>query len=412
MRRRSIQVLALSIAAACASCSKESSKDTPKRGADQASDPGQAKKPQTPPAGKAASAKLKAQVVNHYAEVVYATYSETLSTARTLQSSIDALLADPSEASLNAARAAWKAARVPYGQTEVFRFYGGPIDNDKTGPEGRLNAWPMDEGYVDYVKGHAQAGIINDVSKHPTLDLELVKSANEKGAEENVSTGYHAIEFLLWGQDMDPAGPGKRPATDYVAGVGNNDRRRTYLKLVTELLVSDLERLVKAWAPGAQNYRAEFVGKDVDVALTHILTGMGGLSGAELAGERMFVAWDGQEQEDEQSCFSDNTHVDIIENARGVQNVYLGRYGKVAGPGVKALVAEVNPELATRLEAALAASVDAAQKIPVPFDQAILGDDSADGRVKVKATIDLLRAQTTVIAQVAKTMGMNINLAE
>ncbi|MFN3199829.1 MAG: imelysin family protein [Bradymonadia bacterium] len=359
-----------------------------------------------------ASDETKAAVVSQYASVVYATYSDALATAQALHDAIDVFLADPSEANLTAAKTAWKASRVPYGQSEVFRFYAGPIDNEESGPEGQLNAWPMDEFYVDYVEGMADAGIINNAANFPDITLDLIKSANENGAEENISTGYHAIEFLLWGQDMDPAGPGARPATDYTAGEGNNDRRRLYLELVTDLLISDLEGLKAAWAPDADNYRASFVSKGADAALTDILTGMGSLSGAELAGERMFVAWEEKDQEDEHSCFSDNTHVDIIENARGIQNVYLGRYGNVSGPGIKDLVVEVNPELAAKLETALAASVASAENIPVPFDQAILGDDSADGRVKVKATIDLLRAQTTDIADAATALGITINLEE
>ena len=59
------------------------------------------------------------------------------------------------------ARKAWLAAREPYGQTEAFRFYGGPIDDAK-GPEGRINAWPLDEAYIDSVKGKAGSGIINN----------------------------------------------------------------------------------------------------------------------------------------------------------------------------------------------------------------------------------------------------------
>ena len=67
--------------------------------------------------------------------------------------------------------------------------------------------------------------------------------------EANVATGYHAIEFLLWGQDLNGTGPGagKRPATDYRRANctgGNCDRRAAYLKAATDLLVSDLEEMV------------------------------------------------------------------------------------------------------------------------------------------------------------------------
>lgn len=361
--------------------------------------------------GGAVTDEMKSNVVEQYAAIVYANYSDALSTAQALHDAIDAFLANPTDATLQAAKDAWRASRVPYGQTEVFRFYAGPIDNEENGPEGQLNAWPLDEAYIDYVEGSPEAGIINDTATYPEITLDLIQSANEQGAEENISTGYHAIEFLLWGQDMDAEGPGNRPVSDYV-DAANADRRALYLELVADLLVSDLQGLVDDWAPNAENYRAEFTGKSADAALTDILTGMGSLSGAELAGERLFVAWEEKDQEDEHSCFSDNTHVDAIENARGIQNVYLGRYGNIDGVGIQDLVAAANPELATELEAALEASVTSAEAIPVPFDQAILGSDEDDGRVKVKATIDLLRAQTTHIADAATALGLTINLEE
>lgn len=361
--------------------------------------------------GGAVTDEMKSNVVEQYAAIVYANYSDALSTAQALHDAIDAFLANPTDATLQAAKDAWRASRVPYGQTEVFRFYAGPIDNEEDGPEGQLNAWPLDEAYIDYVEGSPEAGIINDTATYPEITLDLIQSANEQGAEENISTGYHAIEFLLWGQDMDAEGPGNRPVSDYV-DAANADRRALYLELVADLLVSDLQGLVDDWAPNAENYRAEFTGKSADAALTDILTGMGSLSGAELAGERLFVAWEEKDQEDEHSCFSDNTHVDAIENARGIQNVYLGRYGNIDGVGIQDLVAAANPELATELEAALEASVTSAEAIPVPFDQAILGSDEDDGRVKVKATIDLLRAQTTHIADAATALGLTINLEE
>ena len=104
---------------------------------------------------------IAAQAVATYSDIAYATYTDSLNTARNLDTAINALVANPTAQTLEAAKMAWLAAREPYLQTEVFRFYGGPIDNDTDGPEGLLNAWPMDEAYVDYVEGDPSAGIIN-----------------------------------------------------------------------------------------------------------------------------------------------------------------------------------------------------------------------------------------------------------
>src|SRR5439155_19585687 len=151
---------------------------------------------------------------------------------------------------------AWLAARVPYSQTEVCRFYDGPIDQ----LEGAVNAWPIDENYIDYVADNPEAGVINAVSTFPAVSRELILSLNEKEGKKNISTGFHAIEFLLWGQDLSATGPGARPWRDYASSARNGKRRGQYLRIVTGLLVEHLESVAGAWAEGqAANYRAEFL---------------------------------------------------------------------------------------------------------------------------------------------------------
>ena len=151
---------------------------------------------------------LKTEVVSNYADGVHAGYSRSLASARAMDLAMDAFLADPTPATLEAAKRAWLIARDDYGPTEAFRFYSCPIDNEEDSPEGLLNAWPMDESYVDYVEGDASAGIINMPDEYPQITAELIESLNEEGGEENVSTGWHAIEFLLWGQDLNANGLG------------------------------------------------------------------------------------------------------------------------------------------------------------------------------------------------------------
>ena len=199
-------------------------------------------------------------VVDHYAAGVHAAYEASLESATELDAAIDAFLADPTDETLEAAKQAWLTARDDYGLTEAFRFYGGPIDNETDGPEGLINAWPLDEAYIDYVEGDPAAGVVNDPDTYPTIDAELITSLNEQGGEANISTGWHAIEFLLWGQDLSTDGPGERPVTDYTTA-DNADRRGTYLAVTSDLLLEHLTGLVEAWAPDAENYRAEFVGR-------------------------------------------------------------------------------------------------------------------------------------------------------
>ncbi len=369
--------------------------------------------PATPPvaaaAQSAAAPATPAAVAQHYAALVHAGYADTLASARLLQQRIQALVAQPSAEHLTAARQAWLAAREFYGQTEAFRFYGGPIDDDK-GPEGRLNAWPMDESYVDRVSGKQASGLIN--KRGFKISKASLAAQNERGGEENVATGWHAIEFLLWGQDLSPTGPGDRSFEDYVDGKAPNaDRRRQYLSVVTELLIDDLGFLVKAWAPGVKtNYRARFE-RGGQESLRKMLVGLGSLSRGELAGERLEVALASQDQEDEHSCFSDNTHRDAVNNALGIQNVWLGRYQRadgslLQGPALRDLVAAQDAALAERLSAQIAASVAAAEKIQAPFDQEILGAKDAPGRLRIQATIDSLTAQSKLLVEAAGAIGI------
>jgi len=366
--------------------------------------------PTEPPAPEVDVAALKAEVVANYAAGAHTLYANSLASARIMDEAINAFLADPTPAALEAAKRAWLSAREDYGPTEVFRFYGGPIDNEVDGPEGLINAWPMDEGYVDYVEGNPAAGIINMPDEYPEITADLIISLNEEGGEANVSTGWHAIEFLLWGQDLSPEGPGARPVEDYTTNA-NADRRATYLRVTSQELLGNLQDMVDAWAPGQTNYRAEFVSKPADDALVDIITGAGALSAGELAGERMNVAYSERSQEDEHSCFSDNTTRDIVGNAIGVQMVLTGDYGSVSGPGILDLFATQDEGLAERLRREAADSVHQASRIPAPFDRHLTDDvpDSAPGRAQVLRTIEALERQADTIVEGSSAFGFSIN---
>jgi putative iron-regulated protein len=358
-------------------------------------------------AGQAAAADL-APVLRHHAALVSAAYADTLAGALALQQSISVFLASPSPAGLEAVRQAWRDAREFYGQTEAFRFYGGPIDDDR-GPEGRINAWPMDEAYVDYVVDAPNAGIVND--RKVAITKQRLAALNERNGEENIATGWHAIEFLLWGQDLSDTGPGARPFTDFVDGAKPNaDRRRQYLRVVTALLVDDLRLLNTAWAPNAKNYRARFERGGME-SVRKMLVGLGSLSRGELAGERLEVAMASQDQEDEHSCFSDNTHRDAVANATGIQNVWLGRFQRrdgstLQGPGLRELVATRDVAIAERTTQQIATSVAAASAIAAPFDRAIrVGGDPA-ARAQIQRTIDSLTQQSKDLVEAASAIGI------
>jgi putative iron-regulated protein len=343
-----------------------------------------------------------------YADLVHATYADVVTKAEALDAALDAFVASPTDASLQAAKQAWLDGRVLYGPTEVYRFYDGPIDDPEDGPEGQINSWPLDEAYLDYVEGDPSAGIVNDTEGVPEITTDVLVAANTQGGEENISTGWHAIEFLLWGQDLSDTGPGARPVSDYTTSPVA-ERRGTALDLLGDLLVEDLASVRDAWADEPGTYRETFL-EDPHQAVSDILRGMGALSSAELAGERISVALDTKDQEDEHSCFSDNTTVDIAGNAAGIRMAYTADYPGVDGTSLSDVVAEVEPELDAQLRAALDANVAAAQALPAPFDQLILGDDTAPGRVQLASLVQGLQDQGRAIAELAGALGYRVSL--
>ena len=348
-------------------------------------------------------------VVLHHATMARVAYADAAAGAADLDAALDAFVAAPSATTLAAARQAWIAARAPYRVTEALRFYGGPIDDPADEREPRINAWPMDEAYVDYVAGNATAGIINDPVRFPSLDAAALSAANFVGGETHVAVGFHAVEFLLWGQDRSATGPGERPHTDYVDGgtAANQGRRRQYLGVVSDLLAADLGHVAARWADGG-DYTATFTAEPV-ASVTRILTGIGTLSAAELSGERMLTAYENKDQEDEHSCFSDTTLDDLKGNLDGIERVWTGRWGALEGPGLLALVEAREPALAAELTTRLATARAALEAIPAPFDQAILGDDSAPGRTKVLAAIRAIQACGETVVDVAEALDVPVS---
>ena len=377
-----------------------------------------------------------ADVVATYADIAAAGYADSLATAQTLQAAVAALVAAPSADTLAAARTAWIAARVPYQQTEVFRF-GNPIVDDW---EGRVNAWPLDEGLIDYVAAGYGLNEENDLSTlnviatprftlsgtevdataiTPALISEVLHEAD--GIEANVASGYHAIEFLLWGQDLNGTGPGAgdRPHTDFLQGDGctggNCDRRAAYLTAATDLLVSDLEEMAAAWAEGGEGRAA--VTADPRAGLLAMLTGMGSLSYGEQAGERMKLGLMLNDPEEEHDCFSDNTHASHLYDGVGIRNVYLGSYRRVdgsvvTGPALSDLVAAADPAVNAQLKAELDASVAALDAIyraaagGFAYDQ-MLAPGNAEGEALILGAVDALVTQTKSIERAVAALGLD-----
>ncbi|WPZ36060.1 imelysin family protein [Thalassobaculum sp. OXR-137] len=388
------------------------------------------------PVSAQAAAPSAEAVLKTYADIAHAGYEDSLITAKRLETAVDALIALPSEKTLNDAKSAWRAARVPYQQTEAFRF-GNPIVDEW---EGKVNAWPLDEGLIDYVDSGKYGKSSDDnpyytanIVANPTLKLggrtletpkittAVIQELHELDAvEANVTTGYHAIEFLLWGQDLNGTGPGagNRPYTDFDTKNctnGNCDRRAAYLEVATDLLIADLEEMVANWDEGGAA-RTQLMEAGDKGGLAMILTGMGSLSYGELAGERMKLGLLLHDPEEEHDCFSDNTHWSHYYDAQGVKNVYEGRYERVdgsvvEGASVSDLVAATDADLDKAITGALNDTMakmgkmaDAAEAGEA-YDQQI-GEGNEAGNARVDAAITALLVQTREIERAVAALGL------
>lgn len=392
-------------------------------------------------------------VLGTYAQIALANYSDALSDAKELKKGIEAFAESPNKESLQKAKELWLKSRESYGTTEIFRLSNGPIDAEEGwvakaygALEGQINAWPLDENMIDYTidaKGQKTSGNIIDSkgSFKPggegsssvnisDITVEAITALNENGGEANVATGYHAIEFLLWGQDQDYSNfmkdgvtngaltAGQRPLSDFTTDT-NAKRRLAYLKVAAEKLVQDLETVKGAWDDGSGLYREAILGKGSNAiskndALKQIFAGMGVFIKSELANERIAVAVLTPSEEDEHSCFSDNTHRDIVTNYEGFKNILTGEYNGVSyGKSPMDSVAEADKARITKLMDSIESKIeeiDTIAKKSRHFDYQIRPNDS-QAKVIVKLKNEMRKLGDEMV-NVALSHGIKLSVED
>lgn len=379
---------------------------------------------------------LKADFLTTYANIAHSTAAEALGTASLLKAAIDLFVATPNAANLTACKTAYETSRKAYLQTEAFRGVSGPVEE----VEGFMNSWPLDEAYIDFVfnandnKDTVKVdgklnGIVNDLTK--TIDKPTLATLNGEEGEDKITVGFHAIEFLLWGQDVSATTAGTRPDTDYLtnnkATAPNGARRGAYLKVCADLLIDNLTTIVNAWKPGVTgNYRADFLdAKNRDSRLSTIMSGMTNLTTGEFAGERISPALENKNQEEEHSCFSDLTKVDFKYDVVGYENIILGKHTlqpvngisavSVNGTGLKALLESVSAEKANGLLAAintLKASTEAVFVSTSRYDQTILKADTDPEVVKVQTMANDWNGLSTALNAATVALGYVVAVPE
>lgn len=345
----------------------------------------------------------------NHVSMAFAAYSDSLAAAESLQSAVTEFIDNPTENNLSTAKAAYKALRIPYQQSEIMRWDtaitldfnlnidGGPASVDEW--EGQVNAWPLDENHiVDIIEGS------------DTIDRDLLLAQN--GADDNeanVTTGIHAVEFMLWGADTNGvnAGSGERPATDFALSGSCADsycqRRAEYLQAATDLLVDDLNTMAAEWSPTATNTQGTLAYNFLQspLAIDYMLGAMRAMATDELASARMSSGLTLGDPEEEHDCFSDLSHLAIYHNFQGVRNVFFGQYNTVSGTSLASLVRYKDPTSYNRFVEALDSielkmqyllEIGERETNPIRFDQIIGQEASGNERQIAEAAVDELIA--------------------
>ena len=352
-------------------------------------------------------------LANSYANLVSHYYNEVSLSTQEMHNAIIKFVQAPDNNSLTNAKNKWIAARSIYGITEAFRFYGGPIDGvnkyGEEGPEGLINAWPLNEAYIDYVKGSPNAGIINNLSLE--INNDTIIAANMSEDDADVSSGWHAIEFLLWGQDFSLETAGIREASDYLPTNEINIRRRAYLVATSALLLEHINWLSMEWLENGEGRKAFLNKNDPGGA---ILTGIATLAGFELSSERIATALDSGDPEDEHSCFSDQTHNDVKANFNGIINVYLGKglNGESFGPSISEFVEKNNLKLHENILEIINETNISINNITVPFDKMLSESKNGPGRQAAEKTVSNLLVLAKNFKEAGKDLNWEVIIAE
>ena len=304
-------------------------------------------------------------------DVILGTYKDLDRQTATLAIATAALQANPSAVALEAARQAYRAARAPWEATEAFAF--GPVST--LGLDGVIDTWLLNRNSL--------AAILAS----PT-DLTASRLRELEGGLQ----GFHPIEFLLFGEDTGKAAAELTP------------RELAYLAASADNLHAATGRLLRAWQPtseGGQGFAAQLAGAGPGNARyasqkTALQELVGGMSAAatELANSKVERPLTTNDLTFEEARFSRNSLAEFSQNLRGIENLYLGRYGAAgSGVGLGAFVQTRNPTLDATFRQQLAAAQTAITSLPGRFDEAIRQNPAAvralQARVReVQATID------------------------
>ena len=339
------------------------------------------------------------EVLFHYTLLGYAMYSDAFSAVAELWKEIKVFDEAPSEPTFLQARHAWQTSRLAYDRTEVFRFPRSPIEEENL--EELINAWDVQAGVVE-------ADIIGDPDAFPEISRQVLVQLSRSPEAPGVVTGWHVVEFLLWG----PVGTERDARLTKFTDDGLADRRRAFLRAAMDLLVFHIGRVRGDWEEeNYDNFAGAFLMERQDVVLGAVFTGISTLTREVMAGERLRAPLADNDPAQLLSRYSDTTTDDLLANLEGLKSIYGGTYvtshGRpVTGDGFKVLVASVDAALAEALDAALENATAKVEAIPRPLGIVLAEGDPAE-RATVIAAAEALEAVSDLTERAKVVLGVD-----
>ncbi|MBB5211167.1 imelysin family protein [Microbulbifer hydrolyticus] len=183
--------------------------------------------------------------------------------AQALQRAVAQLLQAPTEDHLEAAKLAWlDAHRELAGALPFIKVAFSPAELQQQGKELllALDSWPTQAGYLDTVPGYSTSGIVNDTAIE--LTLANLRKQHRLTAHEEASTGFHALEVMLWGPTSE------RTADQFAKSTGGeqpeaqaSNRRRELTRLIAQGIHEDLSGLATRWPLTANDLSQRYLAK-------------------------------------------------------------------------------------------------------------------------------------------------------
>ena len=254
------------------------------------------------------------------------------------QSSIVTLADHVSSENLSLSKQAWLDAHSAYELTTLHRYFATQLLGEQNSLalmqlQYQINHWPIIPGYIDYVNGYPDSGIVYDINV--TLDVDSIREQHGAFDIYEVTLGFHVIEFLLWGYDTDSVA---RPAADFDAVLEltpeetesgysleqlSNNRRRLFLAVAADTLVEDFRALQSLWLTEESSIRQRIESTSGTELIVILADSMSAMLNQELLIRSLYPMLNGDFVESIQSPYSRSTQNAVSSQLSGLERLLL-----------------------------------------------------------------------------------------